>query len=152
MRGQVAAEDHAQALGLGAQFFHAGAALVEQRDHVGAGLAEQLHGQRGFFGAVAEGCEFAGDVAQHGVRSAQAAVEVLEGHADGLEGGCLLFATAGGGGHIDAELAHARGQGLDGGAHHLAGVAQGGQAFGGDAGLFRQIVEHVEHVHGALER
>ena len=151
LRGQAAAEDHAQALGLGAQFFHAGAALVEQRDHVGAGLAEQLNGQGGFFRAVAEGGELVGDVAQHLVGAAQGAVEVFEADADGREGGGLLFAATRCRGHVDAELADAGGQGFDRGADHFAGVLEGGQGLGGDAGFFGQVVELVEHVNAAAQ-
>ncbi|MBK6556256.1 MAG: hypothetical protein IPG16_03220 [Comamonadaceae bacterium] len=151
LAGQVAAENDAQALGLGAKLGHAGAALVQQRDHVGAGLAEQLDRERGFFGAVAEAGELVGNGAEHLVAAAQAAVEVFEADADGLEGGGLLFAAAGCGGHVQAEFADAGGQRLDRGADHLAGVAQGAEGLGGNAGFLAQVIELVEHVDGALD-
>lgn len=83
------ADGQAQAAGHVIEFNQAFAALVEDAEHGGAGLAENLLREGGLGGAVVVAGELVGHVAEDGAGVAQGAVGVLGLDAHGLEsGGC----------------------------------------------------------------
>jgi hypothetical protein len=109
---RVAADLQAQFLELLLQFLDAGAALVQERDQLDAGLAEDLHGQRRLLRAIRHGGEGVGQIEQHRLGRANLAGGILHRNAEATEGFNLLLGTTRRLDHRGGQLLHALGQAL----------------------------------------
>jgi hypothetical protein len=127
-------------------------AAVEERNHIGPGLAEEFHGQGRLLGAIRHRLETGREIPQHLVGRAQIAVGLAEGDAERGKEALVLARSGGRFEHRRRQFLERGGKGLGADVLVLRGEFQRRQGFDADAGLLRQLVELVGGVDTAFHQ
>lgn len=139
---------HAERLHLGSQLVDAVAPLIQERDQVRARLAEQLHRERGFLGAIGHGFETLGQIEQHLIGRAQRAVLVLDSDADRREATGRIFRSGRRFQHGGGQLAQALLEGLARNTRLLGRGLPHRQSLNADTHPLGHLVERIAGVDG----
>ena len=150
--GRLAAHFYAQGHHLGRELIDAIAPLIQKRNQIRPGLAEDLHGQSGFFCAIGQGFEAIGQIEQDLIGGPQRAVLALELDPQSREVECGLLRPGGRLQHRGGELtqpllkAFGRDPGL------LGRGLPDRQGLHTHAHPLRHLIQRVARVHGRLEQ
>jgi hypothetical protein len=125
-------------------------ALVERRDDIGTGLAEELERDRDFVRAVGVALELVGELGHDNVRALQIARGVANADAEQLERLGLLLVAGRSLGDRPVQLPGRVRHAVEIAAGLLCGEAETADRFDGDARLLRKIVQVIGSVDAAL--